>query len=122
MLWALDHARNADTITLVNVWEPSLAMVDAGLCEPDDDTGARSLLHHELVRAMTVLGDSPVILKTEVLRGDPRHCLCELDADLLVVGARGQGALTARLLGSVSYYLARHAQQPLAIIPARNSA
>jgi nucleotide-binding universal stress UspA family protein len=39
------------------------------------------------------------------------------DAYLLVVGARGQGAVDRRLLGSVAASLTQLAQQPVAVVP-----
>ena len=121
LCWAIDHAHDGDTITIINVWEPSPAMVDAGLCEPDDDTAAAGLTHRELVRAELLLKNSGVTLRSEIIRGDPRHCLCQLDTDLLVVGASGQGGVAGRLLGSISYYLARHAPFPIVIVPSHHS-
>ena len=119
--WAVAHAHHGDTITLVHVWESSPAAVDAGLCEPDDDAAACGFAHRELVRAELLLKSSGVTLRTDVIRGDPRHCLLRLDTDLLVVGAGGHGAVTGRLLGSVSSYLARHSPRPLVIVPACHS-
>ena len=40
-----------------------------------------------------------------------------VDADLLVVGSRGQGAHAGLLLGSTSLELAEHATIPLVIVP-----
>jgi len=48
----------------------------------------------------------------------PAEALCEeaKDADLIVVGSRGRGAIRASLLGSVSRTVAQHAPCPVAII------
>ncbi len=43
-------------------------------------------------------------------------------AVLLVVGSRGYGGFSARLLGSVSQHVAHHARCPVVIVPADQSA
>ena len=50
---------------------------------------------------------------------DPSRALVELagDADLLVVGARGQSRLRAALLGSVSTHCTHHAPCPVVVVP-----
>ena len=115
--WAVDHARDGDTVTLVHVWQASPTLVGAGIVDPDDDTAARSFAGHELARARSLPHRAGVALDCAVLRGDARECLCNLDTDLLVIGARGQGGVTGLLLGSVCSYLARHAHRPLVIVP-----
>jgi nucleotide-binding universal stress UspA family protein len=40
-----------------------------------------------------------------------------LNADLIIVGSRGQGKRTGMLLGSTSLEVAEHAQVPLVIVP-----
>lgn len=40
------------------------------------------------------------------------------DADLLIVGSRGRGELTGRLLGSVSHACVAHARVPVTVVPA----
>ena len=118
MCWAIDHAHEGDTITLVTVWESSRAMVNAGLCDPDDDSAAIDFAHGELARAQALLECPDVVLGTDVVRGDPRRGLCELDTDLLVVGSHGGSGVAGRLLGSVSHHLAQHAPFPIVIVPA----
>lgn len=51
---------------------------------------------------------------------DPRTALiaaAKEDADLVVVGRRGLGPIRSLLLGSVSGYLVRYAEQPIAVVP-----
>jgi nucleotide-binding universal stress UspA family protein len=69
----------------------------------------------------TVSALGPVNVETSVERGDPGATLCEragtLDADVLVVGSRGRGAIRRALLGSVSTYVVHNA--PCAVLVVR---
>jgi nucleotide-binding universal stress UspA family protein len=38
-------------------------------------------------------------------------------SDLLVMGARGHGAVSSILLGSVSSWLIHHAERPMVVVP-----
>ncbi len=115
--WAIAHARPDDTVVLVHAWEPSPAMIDAGLVDGNDDSAARGLAHHELTRALALPHDDRVTVTREVVHGDARDCLLSERASLLVVGARGRGGLASLLLGSVSAHLAHHCPVPLVIVP-----
>ena len=115
--WAINHARPGDTVILCHAWRPSPITVDAGLTEPDDDAGAHAFVRHEISRIDALPRDGGVIVEGEVLHGDARDCLCEIEADLLVVGSGGHGPLFTALLGSVSAHLAKHARVPLVIVP-----
>ena len=55
---------------------------------------------------------------TAVAAGAAGDCLVKAaaGADLLVVGSRGHGGLSAALLGSVSTYCAQHAPCPVVIV------
>lgn len=117
--WAIDHARPGDTVVLCHAWQPSPAAVESGLSHPDDDSGAHSFVRHELARIDALPREEGVAIEGKVLHGDARDCLCDIGADLLVVGTGGHGPLVAALLGSVSTHLAHHASVPLVIVPRR---
>ncbi|CAA0128617.1 Universal stress protein [Mycolicibacterium vanbaalenii] len=62
--------------------------------------------------------DSTVSVDQHVTSDNPRAVLVDLskDADMVVVGCRGFGAIQRALLGSVSSGLVRHAHCPVAVI------
>ena len=64
-------------------------------------------------------GDVPQPVILSVVEGTASMVLCELakDAQLLVVGSRGHGAIVGTLLGSVSHYCVGHASCPVVVIP-----
>ncbi|MGH3115488.1 MAG: universal stress protein [Gaiellaceae bacterium] len=82
--------------------------------ESAEEAAARLL---ERVALNAGLADS----ERRVAIGHPAERLAELadeeDADLIVVGSRGRGALTAAFLGSVSYSLVGIARCPVLIAP-----
>jgi nucleotide-binding universal stress UspA family protein len=59
----------------------------------------------------------------EILEGDPASCIIDAaryrDADLVVVGSRGHGALTSAVIGSVSRAVMGHSQVPVMIVRER---
>jgi nucleotide-binding universal stress UspA family protein len=63
-------------------------------------------------------GAAPVLVETELLRGAPAMTLIDASAtaDLLVVGARGRGAIRSALLGSTSSYAIQHARCPVVVV------
>ncbi|WP_129788008.1 universal stress protein [Promicromonospora panici] len=99
------------------------ASLDGGYAALDDTTiqeGAKSVL----VEAEARVADAGVRATTEVATGDAAGVLVELSADygLAVVGTRGKGGFTERLLGTVSSALPAHARCPVVVVPLRAEA
>lgn len=64
-------------------------------------------------------GDGPAVaIEQRVIEGHPATILVEqsASADLLVVGARGHGAFTGLVLGSVSSHCVHHAACPVVVV------
>lgn len=79
-------------------------------------TFGREALGQAAQRARRVLPEERVT--TEAVISSPAAFLIELsyDADLVVTGSRGRGAIAAGLLGSVAYAVAAHASCPVVIV------
>jgi nucleotide-binding universal stress UspA family protein len=64
--------------------------------------------------------EAGVNVHTRLLRGDPADEIVAyadtIDADLIVVGSRGHGALASALLGSVSRGILREARRPVLVV------
>jgi nucleotide-binding universal stress UspA family protein len=58
------------------------------------------------------------ILTEEPIRHALGERLCSGDYDLLVMGTRGRGAVSASLLGSVSHFVLNHARIPVLVVHA----
>jgi nucleotide-binding universal stress UspA family protein len=83
----------------------------------DLEQESRDALEHAV---QTVPASIPV---TKILSEQPiRHALCAQMRsgrhDLLVMGSRGRGAVSASLLGSVSHYVLNHSPIPVLVVHA----
>lgn len=79
----------------------------------------RSRAEADLAASLQAIDFDDVELTGDTIEGRAAHVLLEAarDADLLVVGSRGQGGFTGLLLGSVSQQCAHHAPCPIVIVP-----
>lgn len=70
--------------------------------------------------ALELAEDADVSARTTLLRGDPVDEIVAyadtIDADLIVVGSRGHGALASAVLGSVSRGILREARRPVLVV------
>lgn len=114
--WALEFAPAEAAIEVIIAIEvtPWLEddLVRARFPEEVDRETAR------LVAALEAITDDQRV-RHEVVLQDAREALLQAAgrADLLVVGARGRGAIATILLGSVTNWLLHHAVCPTAVVP-----
>jgi nucleotide-binding universal stress UspA family protein len=73
-----------------------------------------------LEEALRLADETGIDADAKLLRGDPVDEIVAyadtIDADLIVVGSRGHGALTSALLGSVSRGVLREAGRPVLVV------
>lgn len=120
--WAVRNAAMRRTpLKLVNVLNPPVVMafpevpMPAGFLKWQEEEG-RKVLDAALVTARAAAPD--IDISTEMVAGPSVPTLVEesKNAQMIVVGCRGRGALARGLLGSVSTGLVHHAFCPVAII------
>jgi nucleotide-binding universal stress UspA family protein len=127
--WAVDQARETGAQVLaIAVCEPSQPVVvgpeisGAYVAQPAlDDEQLTAAAEAWLTEAINALpGDGAQAVERRTRRGDPATVLLEAarDADLLVVGNHGRGAIAGALAGSVAQRCAHHATCPLVLVPA----
>ncbi len=100
------------------VWAASaMAAGAAAVSAADLEKEAVDIMRRAVKR---VPADVPVttIISRKPIRNALMSRLKDSNYDLLVMGSRGRGALTASLLGSVSHYALNHSQIPVLIVHA----
>ncbi|MHB1167812.1 MAG: universal stress protein [Longimicrobiales bacterium] len=126
LIWsaALRQPRGSGSTTSVRM----LLVVPEGV--PDEAEGdppntfSKRELDRHVQAACERTGCAPSLeIEQEVANGDPAEVILqraeENDADLLVLGTHGQGALARALIGSVSSLVARRARCPVLMVPPR---
>lgn len=74
-----------------------------------------------LAQGVSVARESGFVPEGRLIRGKPWSAICEaaheLDAEAIVMGARGLSRARSVLLGSVSFSVLTHAKRPVLVIP-----
>lgn len=123
--WAMREAAARQVALAVITVVPAQVSPFTGhpLSVPDADNAvqhARQAAEEAVAKSVSQLdGDKPPAVTVQAFAGFPAQALIDAShgADLLVVGARGQGGFAALLLGSVSTQVGLHADCPVVIVP-----
>lgn len=117
----LVHAGLRADFVLANVQEPA-TLYELVVSRDPDRIAAASLEAgaHLMAGARALLDAAGMPYETEIGMGDPAHTLVDLientQSDMAIIGARGQGAISSALLGSVSQTLAHASPVPVTIV------
>ncbi|KZT14158.1 universal stress protein UspA [Acidovorax sp. GW101-3H11] len=109
------------TMVLANVQEPA-TLYELVTTRDPDLIAAASLEagEHLMAPARALLEAAGVPYETDVGVGDVAHTLVDMiersGCDMVVIGAKGQGAITSALLGSVSQEVAHASPVPVTIV------
>lgn len=109
------------SIVLANVQEPA-TLYELVTTRDPDLIAAASLEagEHLMASARALLDAAGVAYETDVGVGDVAHTLVDmierLGCHMVIIGAKGQGAITSALLGSVSQELAHASPVPVTIV------
>lgn len=126
LVWALEHTADDSTIEVVHTWTyPASALPEMTLNPRSDyEAGATAILNNTVNRALEAVratgGAEPA---QEIVRrleyGDARSVLreCQDENDLLILGARGRGAVAHMLIGSVASALVHRPKTTTVIVP-----
>ena len=106
---------------LANVQEPA-SLYELVVSRDPDLIAAASLEagEHLMAPARALLDAAGVAYETDVGVGDVAHTLVDMiersGCDMVIIGAKGQGAITSALLGSVSQEVAHASPVPVTIV------
>lgn len=118
--WACRFASAGSKVDIVAVWEFTSSLFVVGpFRHPDAAASARQQFDEQIAALPATAQRDDITVRSSFLEGSPREQLatCAGDADLLVVGARGRGAIGSALLGSVSSWLLHRVGRPMVIVP-----
>jgi nucleotide-binding universal stress UspA family protein len=118
--WSLGFARPGTTIRVIWVWDATPLAVGADeFFFPDASATAETRFHHLIDEVVENPPGNDVTIERSFIHGRPRTAIAEAAAaaDMLVLGARGHGAVGSALLGSVSTWLLHHVEIPVVVVP-----
>ena len=122
--FAMEEAaqRSARLVVVTALQPPEYWPLNSGTIYAPDRDHLEKLAEaaEQATRAMVAeaAGIADVLVETRVVRGNPAKVLIDqaADADLLVVGHRGRGALVSACLGSVSLQCVLNATCPVVVV------
>lgn len=123
--WALGFASPEAVIDCVMVWDVTPIVVGADqFFFPEASDLARERFEHLVDRVVEQAeaswpGAELPSIERHFVEGRPRNELSRVaaEADLLVMGARGHGAIGSAILGSVSTWLLHQVERPMVVVP-----
>jgi nucleotide-binding universal stress UspA family protein len=132
LTWALAEARlRGSTVRAVHAWmipavgtgeAPWALMGTADYLELDPSEIAKAAgdaLEREIADVQTTAG-TDVVVERQVVDAPAADAIIDasVDAELVVVGTRGHGAIASLVLGSVSHHVVQHATCPVVTVRA----
>ncbi len=120
LMWANEFAAPGSTIDCVSVWDTTPIAVGADqFFFPEASGLAQERFEHLAMRTIRPVKRDDIEIRHTFVDGQPRSILAEFAAagDLLVVGARGHGAIASVVLGSVSMWLLHQATGAVVVVP-----
>jgi nucleotide-binding universal stress UspA family protein len=129
LVWAIAYsAGRGGRLTVVSLFPVEIYWDDANLIDERRIEAVRSDTEAQ-VRALveevrTESGGAAAAVDVEIIPGPAAHGLLAAaeEADLLVVGSRGRGAVRSTVLGSVALHAATHARCPVVVVHLRPDA
>jgi len=117
LTWARTNAGSDDRIVVVRAWELQTMLEEAGP-ETGEPGGFAELAKYALDKSLASVSDQRVV--PVVGRGRPGEVIVNeaKDADLIVVGHRGDSRI-ALMLGSTANYVLHHARCPVVVVRGR---
>lgn len=117
--WALTFATPDTRVEALSVWDTSPLAAGADQFFFPEATGLAEERFHHIVDDVEANAAQDHVIERTFVTGMPRQTIAERaeSTDLLVVGARGHGAIGAAVIGSVSTWLLHHVPQAMVIVP-----
>jgi len=130
---AISHAKSQQaTLHIVHVLEPEPSYTAYGMTpeefptiqifQQESQKRAEAKLNQAFHAAQLELAD----VRTELMIGSPLYAIIDyvhkINADLVIIGTHGHGAVAALLIGSVAEGLVRKAVCPTLVIPCKTEA
>src|ERR1700733_375512 len=112
--WAVEEAAARHVpLMVINVYQPVASFYGSAIDDAEAPVlaeRARKVAQEQVDEAVTRSGTHQESVAVRVVSGTPAEELFSAakDADMIVVGSRGEGGFTRLLLGSVASHLAHH--------------